>query len=369
MKLENDDFEYNEYDDYDSDEIDTKEHLLEEFEYLESEVASNSSEAPTVNINRGRLYGCKRCNLEFQSVNDTFKHRTKFHARRKPYMCLICRIKFPGTKKYTCHMQKHAINKYLYCSMCRVMFEKKRDHSAHMLSHLKTTTFCQKCKKYFRFKSDYRQHLNKFRKTYFCHICNNNFFYLKCYQRHMITHLRYDKLMKNLQHYRNAAKRCLIIKKNETQIKINFVSTPVKYRFHRSIYRSSVYRKLYKCYKCLTTYSSRSNLNKYIMFSTRRHLFKCPLCRLGYCNSKMVPSPAGNHVHKKLFSCHVCNLKFSDKKQKEKHTHDLRLTKLNHDRNVVHQAAPTKKFLSCDVCKWNFPDLIGLKTHIYFSHF
>ena len=141
---------------------------------------------------------CSRCNnLEFGTVAELAFHKSEIHDSkgRKTFSCADCGQTYCEAYKLKQHMEWHATGCYPFqCTEdgCAVICYKKSKLESHVKRvHLKIFEYeCQTCGEEFKAKKHHDEHRSKVHgaESFTCPICDKDFFTLKTFESHQLSH-------------------------------------------------------------------------------------------------------------------------------------------------------------------------------------
>jgi uncharacterized Zn-finger protein len=83
------------------------------------------------------------------------------HGKEKVFVCDVCEVNFPTSKKLRIHMKVH--RQLFTCNICKKIFLKQDSLTRHLEIHeLKNRNPCTYCDKKFRWRSQLIDHVDKF---------------------------------------------------------------------------------------------------------------------------------------------------------------------------------------------------------------
>ena len=107
------------------------------------------------------FYTCLKCNQSMRTYKSFVAHR-KTHSSGRRYDCEECDSTFTLLSSLTNHMQKHS-NEFNVCRKCKKKFKYRQKYLDHIqFKHLPTKTIkCPMCSKMFQTKGSFAQHKYK----------------------------------------------------------------------------------------------------------------------------------------------------------------------------------------------------------------
>ncbi|KAJ8676153.1 hypothetical protein QAD02_011939, partial [Eretmocerus hayati] len=120
-----------------------------------------------------RHFHCGLCDLSFKTKVQLAKHVRIIHSRSKPYPCHLCDRDYQDMSSLQMHMGFHGTYKGFTCHNCHLQFSNKKDLQQHERSHSTSK-------------------LNH--KPFACHRCEERYGTLQLLDRHIITHMRNDRV-------------------------------------------------------------------------------------------------------------------------------------------------------------------------------
>lgn len=295
-----------------------------------------------------KLWGCRKCTLEFSTRKLLRDHRKTAHVEyQEPitykydnqvegYVCNICSAEFQNENEANEHMVTHI--KVFQCSICNEGFKNAYHYSCHLQQHDGLNFRCPLCPSESQRRNSMRTHINRIHYNkfhYYCDTCGKGFNDAVFFAEHSNEH-------QGLKPF-----KCVVCEKTFAFSRyLNNHQT----RYHRVDIQGQLMKN--QCPLCSRVFARDGTLESHLL---SRHSKKkpqkghlCDICGKGFAVKNKLRIHYRVHTGVKPYTCHYCSKAFTKREYL-----------------VMHERVHTgEKPYECEYCGKCFNQGASLRIHI-----
>ena len=350
-----------------------------------------------------------QCNICEKTVSfANLEQHLRVHSGRKPFQCSICEKSFKHSKNLKIHEKSHSGNNLFYCKVCPKVFDRAINLKVHERIHTgEKPHHCSFCDKRFRHRGSLKNH-EKVQHNWEGLNLNNFYTFVgenTINEEQIVNKVSGDFSYENTKNKIDASEKqsdighlksgdkCLLKDSDVSQtndikqknfecnvcgkILANLISLQGHEKVHSGIH--SLKRPHHQCKTCKKDFSSVSNLNKHMKIHSEVKPYSCKTCLRTFHKSDYLKGHERVHSNERPYQCSLCDKKFKGSKSLEFHyrTHTeefpyeckiciekFRHRKLLLKHNLKYHKGGNENDYACKLCKKEFLDSQGLKTHM-----
>lgn len=255
--------------------------------------------------NDKRLYPCELCDKAYSMVDSLQTHMNRIHGPRiKPYLCLICGVRFHRKESFIPHMRVHRDKEaskcdpstgIFKCETCKKVFQDSVNLAKHMRFAHQPERFirkCDVCEEMFPNKTALLNHkvaIHGMEKPFKCTAegCSKGYFTPNALSDHMICH---------------------------SEAKFQCTLCPKKFKRRHNLddhYMVHRQEKNHFCEYCGRAFVKKSSLNLHLDIHKGIKKYKCDHCDKAFCRKFARDCHLRTHTGERPFKCDICTQDFA----------------------------------------------------------